>query len=234
MPKTRKTRAQRRAERRAKVNRGERIKPTPETLAKLRPWPMQQLLIAGPDQGGIDANEFEAALQIVEAFRVLVADIDLRSQLIECERVNQLNYDFRSTGMSERDAERCAIWFEWSARLPAGLPPRLVAWIEDETPIGSVAVLRHGCRLWERSRNEHHQRRQALDKTMPDMVTIAAPEMGQLGTIDGNPPNLSVQSFSPRAAVLPQSRAATLSHAHACSSSHADQTSRASPSGFRR
>ncbi len=42
----------RRAKKRKCVNRAERVQATPETLAKLKPWPMQDLLRKGREDGG--------------------------------------------------------------------------------------------------------------------------------------------------------------------------------------
>lgn len=188
MPK--RTRAQRRAEKRARVERAERVKPTPETLAKLRPWPMQSLLAAGPPDG-IDPADFEAALQIVETFKALVADRALRPSSLD--RVG----DGGTAGMSDRDARRCAQWFAWASHLPRGLPVRLVAWIEDDAAIGSVEVMRRACRLWERIGNDMAKaaeielpRALALD-TIPQLV-LTSPPSTNCDRIDARAGNLAV------------------------------------------
>jgi hypothetical protein len=54
-----------------RVVRTDRVQATPETLAKLKPWPMQELLAKGRHGGGLESDQFEAALQIVEAFGVI-------------------------------------------------------------------------------------------------------------------------------------------------------------------
>ena len=106
---------------------------------------MQALLVAGHPHG-IDAQEFEAALQIVEAFRSLAPELQPRPARLDDARGGGLS------DMSDRDAERAAVWFAWARRLPAGVPTRLVAEIEDVQPVRSVDVLRHACRLWDDER----------------------------------------------------------------------------------
>ncbi len=185
--------------RRRQVDRTERVLPPPEAAQHFRPWPMQTLLALGhPD--GIDADEFEAALQIVETFKALVVGLGMVA--IPPER---LMGEIGGTvgGMSDRDAERCACWFEWSLRLPLGLPPRLVAWIEDDVPIGSVEVLRRACRLWDRVRSDRAKPPvAAVDKTPRHMLTLS-PSSFVRPEIAGRPVNFPVQGFSVPAGLPP-------------------------------
>lgn len=186
--------------RRRQVDRTERVLPPPEAAQHRRPWPMQTLLAAGhPD--GIDADEFEAALQIVETFKALVVGLGMAA--IPPER---LLGDVGGTvgGMSDRDAERCACWFEWSLRLPLGLPPRLVAWIEDDATIGSVEVLRRACRLWDRVRSDRAKPPvAAVDKTPRHMLTLS-PRFPVGERINARPVNLPAEAFLVPAGILPQ------------------------------
>jgi hypothetical protein len=186
--------------RRRQVDRTERVMPPPEAAQHHRPWPMQTLLAAGhPD--GIDADEFEAALQIVETFKALVVGLGMVA--ITPER---LMGDIGGTtgGMSDRDAERCACWFEWSLRLPTGLPPRLVGWIEDDLPIGSVDVLRRACRLWDRIRGDRAKPPvAAIDKTPRHMLTLS-PLFSVGEQIDARSANRLAGAFLSPAALLPQ------------------------------
>ncbi|HKV14529.1 MAG TPA: hypothetical protein VJQ81_05765 [Reyranella sp.] len=173
------------------MDRTERVAPPPEAAQHYRPWPMQALLIAGhPD--GIDADEFEAALQIVETFKALVAEVGTKALLIDGERIAAGHHH----AMSDRDAERIACWFEWSAHLPLGLPTRLVAWIEDELPMGPVEVLRRACRLWDRIRRDRAKPPvAALDTMAPHMLTIPRRDLCRNETI-ARPVNRLVQPFS--------------------------------------
>ena len=144
----------RRSRRRRAVNRGDRVKATPETLAKLRPWTLRELLIAGPDDGGIDADQFEAANQIVEAFRELTRHLGYKPVTID--RITP-----GSTDMPPR-AERLAtiylLWgnafqHRWHCR-----PHVVVEWIEDQRVIddrGAVPLLRRGLDLWDRVRSDY-------------------------------------------------------------------------------
>lgn len=189
-----------RRRRRGKVDRSERVLPPPEAAQHHRPWPMQVLLAAGhPD--GIEADEFEAALQIVETFKALVRTVDMTSTTLD--RVGAITAPRDS--LSNRDAELCAVWFEWSARLPLGLPPRLVGWIEDEVTIGSVEVLRRACRLWDRVRHDRQRGVSALDNppypVLPMHVELFCGE--RVRNIAARPPNLPTEAFSVPAGMLP-------------------------------
>lgn len=159
---------------RRRVDRTERVKPPPEAAQHLRAWPMQTLLAAG-HPAGIDAQEFESALQIVETFRVLTSELGMRGAEGGLER-GSIGAESAKAEMSDRDAERCACWFEWALRLPVGLPTRLVAWIEDELPIVSVDVLRRACRLWDKVRGDRasDNRPRRVDSGQTVMVTLPA------------------------------------------------------------
>lgn len=177
-----KSRAQRRAARRARVDRIERVTPPPEAAQHHRPWPMQVLLAAGPEHGGIDADEFEAALQIVETFAALTQGLAVSGTSADLCRIGG-NY---SGSMSDRDAERIAVWFDWSTLLPRGLPPRLVRWIEDDEPVGSVAVLRRSCHLWDRVRRDHAQETcsRTVDTVAHPVLTMARGELSNSSRVN--------------------------------------------------
>jgi len=187
--------------RRRQVDRTERVLPPPEAAQHHRPWPMQTLLALGhPD--GVDADEFEAALQIVETFHTLTADLGMRAFAQSPDTM--ITKQFGGSYMSDRDAERCACWFEWSLRLPTGLPPRLVAWIEDDTPIGSVEVLRRACRLWDRIRSDRAKPPvAAVDTTTHHVLTVSRGDMSKT-EIAARPANRLAGAFLPPAALLPQ------------------------------
>lgn len=183
----RKRRAQKR--RRRQVDRAERVLPPPEAAQHHRPWPMQTLLAAGhPD--GIDADEFEAALQIVETWKALGAGLGMAA--ISLERLMLDHATANHGGMSDGDAERIAVWFEWALRLPTGLPSRLVRWIEDEQAIGSVEVLRRACRLWDRVRSDRSRgepRGVAAVDNPPPRVGLPSPGLWSYGETAARPAN---------------------------------------------
>lgn len=189
----------RRRRARGKVDRSERVLPPPEAAQHHRPWPMQELLQLGhPD--GIDADEFEAALQIVETFHILTLETGERHQAME----QRIGISRIAYAMSDRDAERCACWFDWSSRLPARLPTRLVAWIEDEQPVGSVEVLRRACRLWDRVRSDRAKPRVAgVDMAPRHVLTIAPPQLRQ-ADIAASPVNRLTGAFFPPPGLLPK------------------------------
>jgi hypothetical protein len=178
--------------RRRQVDRTERVLPPPEAAQHYRPWPMQLLLAAGPEHGGIDSDEFEAALQIVETFKALVRTMDMTSSTLERFGV----VTAPRSGMSERDARMIAVWLSWSLLLPRGVPARLVAWIEDEQAISSVVVLRHACRLWDRTRAQLAKENCPLPvDTEMKPVRLTNSASLPYGETAARPVNLPVQPF---------------------------------------
>ena len=99
--KKRKTKAKR-----AKVDRAERVAATPETLKKLKPWPMQDLLRRGPEDGGLSSEQFEASLQIVEAFNVITRGLGFKP--VDLGRVGH-----GSSDIGPRQARLWNIYVEW-------------------------------------------------------------------------------------------------------------------------
>lgn len=177
--------------RRRQVDRTERVLPTPEAAQHHRAWPMQELLARGAKDGGLDADEFEAAVEIVETFKVLVADLDVHGTFSgEARGVSGGEHGF----MSDRNAERCAVWFEWSMHLPRGMPTRLVAEIEDEQPISSVAELLHACRRWLKVK---HDRSRVVDNHPSAVLTLPLAEVRPSGTSRHAPPPSSRSAPTP-------------------------------------
>jgi hypothetical protein len=158
-----------RKQRRGHVDRSERVKPTPEAAQHHRAWPLQTLLVLGAKDGGLDADEFEAALEIVEAFHAFTLHLGFQSKLVE-DRVFTGGYVEPTP--SDRAAEQVATWLAWSLWLPRGVPPRLVAWIEDDEPIASVSVLRHACRLWLKVKSDRRREGEKIDKTPPAVLPM--------------------------------------------------------------
>ena len=155
--------------RRRQVDRTERVLPPPEAAQHKRAWPMQDLLALGAKDGGLDADDFEAALQIVETFKVLTLGLGIAGLTLEIEHIATEGHV--AGGMSERDAERCAVWFTWAREMPHAVAWRFVAEIEDEKPISSVDELRTACRRWLKIKSD---RTRTIDKAPRDMLTLPA------------------------------------------------------------
>jgi hypothetical protein len=150
-----KNHAKRRAERRrrARVERAERVQPTPETLAKLKPWTMAELLRLGPEGGGIDPVQHEAAIEIVDAFKALTKELGYRP--LDLERVGR-----GTTEMGPRELRLATIYLAWASayqRRWLVRPHVVVEWIEDERHIdpGAMSLLRGALDLWDRIRGDH-------------------------------------------------------------------------------
>jgi hypothetical protein len=156
----RKTRAQRRAVRRAKVNREERSAPPPEAAQHHRPWPLQVLA----HQGVIDSDEFEAAIELVETFRAITAELQAKGLSLGDPR----GLYGGSGAMSDRAAFMSAVWFEWSFRV-GPVATQLVEQIEDTTAIRSPVVLRLGLRRWLKVKDD--LRRNRIDKPLHRVLT---------------------------------------------------------------
>ena len=163
-----KNRAKRRAERRSRVNRAERVKPTPETLAKLRPWTMAELLRLGPEAGGIDPNQHEAGVEIVVAFKALTKELGFRP--LDLERVGRGTVE-----MGSRELRLATIYLAWASRYQRRFlvrPHVVVEWIEDERrlDVGALPLLRGALNLWgtirsdvDRAKSAQRQRHTIMD-----------------------------------------------------------------------
>lgn len=149
-----KNHAKRRAERRrrARVERAERVQPTPETLAKLRPWTMAELLRLGPEGGGIDPMQHEAAVEIVDAFKALTKELGYRP--LDLERVGRGTVE-----MGPRALRLTTVYLAWASAYQRRFmvrPHVVVEWIEDERHIdvGAMPLLRGGLDLWDAIRGD--------------------------------------------------------------------------------
>lgn len=131
------------------MSRSERVAATPETLAKLKPWPMQDLLRKGPDDGGLSSGEFEAALQIVEAFKIITHGLGYKPT--DLGRVG--------LGGGELGPRSCRLWnvyVEWGNAFQrrALVAPHVIAeMVEDERPIdaGAVWLVAMAGDMWDRA-----------------------------------------------------------------------------------
>lgn len=149
----------RRSKKRKPVDREERHAATPETLAKLRPWPMQDLLRKGPDDGGIDSRQFEACLQIVEAFKVITHGLGFKP--LDLARVGH--------GESDLGAHGCRLWNIYVAwgnayqRRALVSPHVIVDMVEDGRPIGAGAVwlVALAGDMWDKACSNHDREQKA-------------------------------------------------------------------------
>ena len=149
-----KNHAKRRAERRRRANvvRAERVDPTPETLAKLRPWTMAELLKLGPEAGGIDPNQHEAGVEIVDAFRALTKDLGYRP--VDLARVGRSTVE-----MGPRALRLTTIYLTWASMFQRRFMRRahmVVDWIEDERHIRieDMPLLLGALNLWNVIRDD--------------------------------------------------------------------------------
>lgn len=149
-----KNHAKRRAERRRRANvmRIERVDPTPETLAKLRPWTMAELLKLGPEGGGIDPNQHEAGVEIVDAYRALTKELGYRP--LDLQRVGRGTVE-----MGPRELRLATIYLAWASKFERRFmrrAPIVICWIEDELPISVVdmPMLKGALNLWEAIRSD--------------------------------------------------------------------------------
>jgi hypothetical protein len=142
---------------RRRVLREERVGPTPETLAKLKPWALRGLLEAGD----LDAQEFESVLQIVSAYKLITGAVGHKP-------VDYMREGGKGNGSMSPGQERLwAVYRAWGGRFTPGAytvrPGLIVAWAEDEAPIDSWAkhVLRGAARQWDKEATAYDDARRA-------------------------------------------------------------------------
>lgn len=154
----------RRNRKRKAVDRFERVPPTPETLAKLKPWTMSELLRLGPDAGGIDHEQYEAAIEIVDAYAAITRELGYRPT--DLVRVGK-----GQGGMSPRDLRLSSIYLRWADDIEDRLrirAPRIVGWIEDHDArlsLGDLPALLVALDRWGRVKLDHDKARPATVKT---------------------------------------------------------------------
>src|SRR4029077_770955 len=157
-----------RAEKRARVDRAERVKPTPETLAKVRPWTMAEVRRLGPEAGRIGPTQHEAAVEIVDAFKALTKELGYRP--LQLQRVGR-----GSVGMGARDLRLATIYLVWAARYQRRFLVRahvVVEWIEDERSLGvdAMPLLRGALDLWDAVRSDIDRATSAKRERHPIVV----------------------------------------------------------------
>lgn len=153
MANARKTRA--RKARRRDVNRGDRVKATPETLAKLKPHPLELLLARGREGGGIDADQLQCAEEIADAAQGITRGLGWASS-----DPGSVNHGRAAAAVMSAHEERLAvIWFAWANELARrhGLRPfAIVEQIGRTEPHheSTARLLCRGLDLWAKVRRE--------------------------------------------------------------------------------
>jgi hypothetical protein len=163
MANAKKRRARKWASRKARtaVDRAERVKPSPLAEAKKQPWTLQSLLRLGSDGGGIEPEQFEAALLIVEAFRAITRGLGFRPL-----DLSVIRHGFAE--LSPREVWLSMIYLAWGHEVIRRLylrPHVVVEWIEDERHIdnGGLPILVRSLDLWDTIMGDF--RRETLDKS---------------------------------------------------------------------
>lgn len=134
------------------VDRGERVKPTPETARKLRPHPLEQLLALGREGGGIDADQLQCAGEIVDAAQAVTAGLGIAS--VDVAYIGRTPYD---DSMSPHAERLQAIWFQWALVLQQRLAMRPFAVVELIANPGPLDAMRlsRALDLWAKVRRDH-------------------------------------------------------------------------------
>ena len=128
--------------------------------AKKRPWPMQELLKLGRKAGGIDADDFEAAVEIVEARRALTRGIGYRDH-VALDFQPDLGTD-RERDLGPRDLRLVTIYLAWGRALLDRLAlraHRIAEQVEASTRPLDVGALVAALGLWDRLAEDHDRGR---------------------------------------------------------------------------
>ena len=144
----------RRASRRIGVRRAERVEATPETLAKLRPCPLKAMLHQGAidphHPGGMQPDQYEAALQIWDAHDALVKG--LKAGTVDVNKIANAH-----GGLSDGKARLIAAYLQWAGELPSRFyltSSIVMGWIDDSVPQARMVndsqrrMLTRACEFW--------------------------------------------------------------------------------------
>lgn len=154
------------------VKAAERVGPTPETAAKLKPWPMRQLYEANK----ISMNQYEAAQEIVTAFKFIAQQVGFKP--LDLGKIGAAHGEIGAYG------ERCfAVYKRWGNSVQGFVPPDasaaeaqrikaaalnvrphlIVELIEDERPIhsGMLKTLCSAINRWDDFADEYDREKQA-------------------------------------------------------------------------
>lgn len=162
----------RKAKKRKAVDRVERHPATPETLERLQPDQLDRLLRQGPDDGGIDNQQFEALWAIRDA--AYIVGRGLGYQAVDIGNVGHGNGE-----MSDGDSRRWDIYTAWSRDFSrmTGLSPGIIRdWVDRDRVIRPVEDLRHlvfAAKLWGRHASTYDKEREAERNTQNRVLTRA-------------------------------------------------------------
>lgn len=141
-----------------------------------KPWLIHQLLMRGSDMGGIEPDQFEAAIDIASSFRAITA------------RVGYKPIDFAKVGVGVGDTgsrfdRACRVYFTWALELVALYrirPHHIVEVIENERKCeqpDSVNLLISALNLWiECAKSDAASRARRASSTAADLQ--GAPSCG--------------------------------------------------------
>ena len=189
-----KSRTQRRAaKRRRAVDRTERVKPSPLAEAKKRPWTMMVLLDRGPEAQGISAEQFEAGIDVAEAFEALTRALGYRAASPEAVLAHR-GWD-RFLSMSSREARMIAIYLAWAPELQRRLRLRghvVMEWVQDDRDLIAADLPRfiRALDLWCAYR----------DKWRADSLTkVSVKELTTFSVVELRPERSSAAPHHPKA-----------------------------------
>lgn len=162
--KSKHSRKQRRAAKREAVLRAERVGPTPETMAKLRPCPLRDMLHRGADPndpGGMQPDQYEAALEIWDAHDCLVKRS--KAGTLDMEKVARAHGD-----IGDRMDHAIAVYLRWGRELPHRFyltSDIVMGWIDDHDPSKRLIndnqrrMLVRACDLWRKVQEDYEKER---------------------------------------------------------------------------
>jgi hypothetical protein len=196
-----KSRTQRRAaKRRRAVDRTERVKPSPLAEAKKRPWTMMVLLDRGPEAQGISGEQFEAGIDVAEAFEALTRTLGYRAASPEAVLAHR-GWD-RFLSMSAREARMIAIYLAWAPELQRRLRLRghvVMEWVQDERSLTAADLPKfiRALDLWCKHRDEWR----AENLTKPSQELTMSPVVELRPERTSTPAPHHSQSFHAAAAI---------------------------------
>ncbi|MFO1080844.1 MAG: hypothetical protein U1E23_09490 [Reyranellaceae bacterium] len=147
----------------SRVDRSPRVGPTPETLDKLQPDGLLELLVRGPDDGGIDPAAHEALLEIEATFRIIERIVGASGPTWIGDRTG-----VGDAPISDGAARWWAIWNLWATELfrvtaisrgrgrgVLGLQVAVIVESRKRVDGDAVAILRQAADLWQDTRRAY-------------------------------------------------------------------------------
>lgn len=171
------SRAQRRAARRAAS--AQRVKPSAMAEAKKRPWPMQELLRLGPEKGGIDAEQFEAGVEVAEAHHALTRTLGYRSNADYERPYDRIETQHGLADLNPRDLRLVTVYLAWGRELTDRLGVKahqVVTWVNGDSPPPALLMLTRALDLWGQARDDHDRAAKARRETVSPSLAQAPPE----------------------------------------------------------